>query len=153
MAAVELTDGFADRVVVQTDGLTEPSWLANLTLAPLGLFATGDVDIFQTTSFGTVTDEFLLADIIDINGTAPLQGDFDGNGFVDGADLTDPVLGWQARFGVDLTGADFLVWQRNLGLGVPPLAASVVPEPSSLAILLVGLAGTLLSGRRKLQSD
>jgi hypothetical protein len=42
-------------------------------------------------------------------------GDFDNNGVVDGNDLTDPVLGWQARYGADLDGGDFLDWQRNLG--------------------------------------
>jgi CubicO group peptidase (beta-lactamase class C family) len=42
-------------------------------------------------------------------------GDFDGNGLVDGVDLTHATLGWKARFGDDLDGRDFLIWQRNLG--------------------------------------
>ena len=73
-------------------------------------------------------------------GAPPLPGDFDGDGDVDNNDLTDPVLGWETRFGVDLDGSDFLAWQRDYGIGVPPLVATdSVPEPSGMA-LLVGLA-------------
>ena len=152
-------DDLADRVVVQTANLTEPNWAANFTDF-LGLFISGDVDIFQSASFGTVADEFLLADIIDINGTAPLQGDFDGNTVVEGADL--PL--WQAGFGRasgagigdgdadfdgDADGNDFLIWQRNLGAGAPATAA--VPEPSSLLLLTTCLLGILSGGYGKLR--
>jgi hypothetical protein len=47
--------------------------------------------------------------------TLPLTGDFDNNGVVDNEDLTDPVWGWEARYGADRDGGDFLDWQRNLG--------------------------------------
>jgi hypothetical protein len=45
-------------------------------------------------------------------------------------DLTDPVFGWEARYGIDLDGQDFLDWQVNYG-NVAPVAASTsqVPEP------------------------
>jgi hypothetical protein len=42
-------------------------------------------------------------------------GDFDENGLVNAEDLAHPTLGWKVRFGDDLDGQDFLVWQRNLG--------------------------------------
>jgi parallel beta-helix repeat protein len=64
--------------------------------------------------------------------------DFDGDSDVDGDDLNHPTLGWAARFGTDLDGADFLRWQRDLGFGVPsasPLAA--VPEPRCTSLLFV----------------
>jgi hypothetical protein len=76
----------------------------------------------------------------------PLPGDFK----VDGADLTDPITGWEARFGVDLDGGDFLIWQRNItgpddGLG----AGTVVPKPSTALLLgaLLCMATTIRSKR------
>jgi hypothetical protein len=60
-----------------------------------------------------------------------LPGDFNSDGHVDGLDLTDPTVGWKARFGVDLDGHDFLVWQQNVGAGVAAAATSVVPEPTA----------------------
>jgi hypothetical protein len=62
---------------------------------------------------------------------APIAGDFDSNGLVNAADLTHPTLGWKQRYGNDLDGDDFLVWQR--GLNVPSAAA--VPEPATLAAI------------------
>ncbi|MCA9236811.1 MAG: beta-lactamase family protein [Planctomycetales bacterium] len=65
-------------------------------------------------------------------------GDFDGNGVVNGDDLTDAVLGWNTRFGADLDGGSFLDWQRNLGNGSPIVetrklgAAETVIEPAEL---------------------
>lgn len=47
-------------------------------------------------------------------------GDFDGNGVVNGEDLTHATLGFYARFGDDLDGSDFLVWQRNFGNSLLP---------------------------------
>jgi hypothetical protein len=47
-------------------------------------------------------------------------GDFDSNGVVDGEDLTHATLGFNTRFGDDLDGSDFLVWQRNFGNSLVP---------------------------------
>lgn len=52
--------------------------------------------------------------------TQRLDGDFDGNGTVNGEDLTHPTLGFYARYGEDLDGRDFLTWQRNVGNSVQP---------------------------------
>jgi len=68
-----------------------------------------------------------------------LPGDFDGNFAVNGADLDV----WEAGFGERYFGADFLAWQRNLGMSLPPVAA--VPEPSALVLLVA--AGILLRRR------
>lgn len=74
---------------------------------------------------------------------APIAGDFDGNGTVNGADLSHPTLGWRSRYGTDLDGDDFLVWQRGLNV---PVAASV-PEPTTLSALSA-LAVAFISRRR-----
>ncbi len=68
-----------------------------------------------------------------------LKADFDGDGDVDSNDLTHPTLGWEARYGVDLNGLDFLDWQQEFGTGIPLTPnLSAVPEPN-LGILLLPL--------------
>ena len=75
-----------------------------------------------------------------------VPGDFDGDGDVDGDDLTDPVDGWEARFGNDLNGRDFLTWQRNFGFGTGSVAAiSAIPEPMGTSLLLFGLIGLVIN--------
>jgi hypothetical protein len=98
-----------------------------------------------------------------VNGTlkvvAPtINGDFDGNGFVDSNDLN----GWKAGFGKttgatksqgdadgdgDVDGADFLTWQRGVGQPISTAAGSV-PEPGSF-LLVVGAIVSLAALMRK----
>ncbi len=81
-----------------------------------------------------------------------LPGDFDGNGKVDADDLTHPTLGWQARFGNGLDGADFLTWQREIGSGAGSLASThSVPEPASLWLALMALVPLLFMSRKTSQ--
>jgi hypothetical protein len=75
----------------------------------------------------------------------PQAGDFNGDGTVNAADLTDPATGWKARFGTDLDGNDFLIWQRNLGAGAATTAASSVPEPRAWLMSLVLLSALVWS--------
>ncbi|WP_428308295.1 sulfatase-like hydrolase/transferase [Lacipirellula sp.] len=97
-------------------------------------------------------------------------GDFNGDGIVNSADLSV----WKTAFGTSAAGdangdgvtdgADFMIWQRNNGTGVaygstvatsvaatPAVTASVsaVPEPSSLAMVAIGLATTAVGVARK----
>ena len=77
-------------------------------------------------------------------------GDFNEDGSVDGGDL----FSWREGFDdvgpkshtqgdgdgdMDVDGDDFLIWQRqlNVSFGAAPVA-SAVPEPSALAMVLVG---------------
>jgi hypothetical protein len=90
-------------------------------------------------------------------------GDFDGDGDVDG----DDFLAWQNGFGIasgadlsdgdgdgdgDVDGDDFLIWQNNFGTagGDAALRGLAAPEPSGLAILLIGIvAGGVRSRVRR----
>jgi hypothetical protein len=87
--------------------------------------------------------------------TAPsIPGDFDGNGLVNGADLTK----WKGDYGVNANsdangdgksdGADFLIWQRNFGAGAATVASAAVPEPATAALLL-GAIGLAAVGARR----
>ena len=69
----------------------------------------------------------------------PVNGDFDEDGDVDGADF----LEWQRNPSV----GNLFEWQNNYGMNAP-LAANLtaVPEPSTL--LLAMLMGTLWMGRQ-----
>jgi hypothetical protein len=85
-------------------------------------------------------------------GATATPGDFNGDGLVNSVDLDDPMLGWRARYGVDLDGDDFLEWQRHLGspAGISAIGPNVqaIPEPSTV-ILLGALVGTLIGCSRK----
>jgi hypothetical protein len=71
--------------------------------------------------------------------------DFNADGTVDGEDLAD----WRGDFGVSSTsdadsdGADFLLWQQQLGGSPAVTATTAVPEPNAailaFASLLVGI--------------
>ena len=75
-------------------------------------------------------------------------GDYNQNGVVDGDDLAN----WKAGFGtignatltqgdgdgdLDVDGADFLVWQRQVGSG-PTSTGAAIPEPMTASIAFVG---------------
>jgi hypothetical protein len=87
-----------------------------------------------------------------------LAGDFNEDTFVNVVDLTS----WKTGFGQtgnathhqgdaegdrDVDGADFLLWQRQVGM--TGTATLPVPEPSAFAMAIAG--GTLLAvrGRRR----
>jgi hypothetical protein len=101
------------------------------------------LNLFDSEQTMTISD--FSVEVVDIS----LDGDFNDDGFVDSDDLNDPVLGWKARYGVDLDGNDFLAWQRNLGAGTPTTAtAGAVPEPSMSLLALLGILGGMPFMRR-----
>ena len=92
------------------------------------------------------------------------NGDLNGDGLVNSADLTifdGPGLAGDFDGDGDVDGNDFLVWQRDLGVGAladwqnnygagSPLSASAqaVPEPGVASMLLLS-CGVLLGMRRR----
>jgi hypothetical protein len=105
----------------------------------------GDLLSVSQDSSGELYAMFANGDIKRLIGLTP--GDFDEDGDVDGDDLNDPVLGWAARYGVDLDGRDFLTWQRNFGSSVGSLNSAIsIPEPSTM-LLLSAICATALFRR------
>jgi hypothetical protein len=111
-------------------------------------------------------DALRLSDIIEANTSLAglpenlfyvMFGDFDGNELVDGGDLSQ----WLADFGGDgsssdadgdgdADGADFLMWQRQAGMGVPPSPQTAgVPEPAAAWLAAVAVAAGGLRVRRR----
>ncbi len=95
----------------------------------------------------------------------PLPGDFNEDGHVNGLDLAN----WRANFGRqalsghtqgdadgdrDVDGADYLVWQQQVGLNssVPStIALAAVPEPSAPLLATIAAATLALAGRSNRQ--
>jgi len=69
---------------------------------------------------------------------SPSAGDFDGDGDVDGFDF----LSWQrGESPTPGSSGDLDDWEMNYGMtNIAVAATSAVPEPSTLAIVLVALA-------------
>jgi hypothetical protein len=115
-----------------------PTQIFTLQLA-FGASNIGQLLGFGDDATGELYAFFDNGNVVRLVGLSP--GDFDQDGDVDFNDLSDPVEGWKARFGGDLDGNDFLVWQQHLGQGaaLAPNGA-VVPEPRTLAglALLIG---------------
>lgn len=78
-----------------------------------------------------------------------LPGDFDSDGDVDGTDF----LVWQRGFGAEFGATDLSDWESNYGT-VGGGAAVGVPEPSAVALLVIGLTNVsvLITRRRRSRS-
>jgi hypothetical protein len=96
--------------------------------------------------------------------TQTAAADFDANGYVDSDDLD----AWRTNFGMAggaasthgdadgdgaVTGADFLIWQRQLGGAGFPSPVQSAPEPLSIVLSVLGLGGGQLSRPGRRQQD
>ena len=108
------------------------------------------------------TDLYLYAEINSLKSVVVpiLPGDFDEDGDSDVRDLAE----WRTGFGLagsaihmdgdadgdfDVDGADFLIWQRQVGQGtVSAFSMAAMPEPGAGTLTLVSLAGCGLALRR-----
>lgn len=92
-----------------------------------------------------------------------LSGDFDGDGDVDGDDLSRWQTGYGTSEGAEFSqgdadgngvvdGSDFLIWQRNFGRTaqdpMPEAAHPPVPEPGSSVLLMLGVITYVISSAR-----
>jgi hypothetical protein len=73
----------------------------------------------------------------------PPPGDFNGDYVVNTADLTK----FKSAFGANMTGADFLSWQRGLGTATAVAAAGSVPEPGAALMVLSVIASCYVKRR------
>ena len=105
---------------------------------------------FSTT--GTVgEDNYTLTSLVAPAGVA---GDYNDNGIVDAADYVLWRNGGPLENEVDNPGtvnqADYTAWRARFGNGTGAggaLSGSAIPEPATLACLLIAIAGLLLRGR------
>lgn len=93
--------------------------------------------------------------VIEADGVTGPNGDFDGDGDVDAADLAL----WELDYGQndfsdadgdgDSDGADFLIWQRTITGSLPSSALATVPEPTSLVLLALTGIGSIACRKRQ----
>ncbi len=101
---------------------------------------------------GTVgEDNYTLTSLVAPAGVA---GDYNDNGIVDAADYVLWRNGGPLENEVDSPGtvnqADYTAWRARFGNGTGAggaLSGSAIPEPATLACLLIAIAGLLLRGR------
>lgn len=147
--------------------LIEPSSLeqTDLLLGTIGRYPTGirefDLlgidELLFTDNLHTLTVSLnaMLDEVVQLRVLTILQGDFNGDGDVDGDDFliwenNFPTITGALRFDGDangdgaVDGNDFVLWQRNFML---PAALGQTPEPASLSLLVLGTL-LLLSPRR-----
>jgi hypothetical protein len=75
-----------------------------------------------------------------------LDGDFDCDGDIDGADF----LAWQLGDSPNpLSAADLALWQANYGSGALAASSTAVPEPSTLTLLAIALLGMSYRQRKR----
>lgn len=92
-------------------------------------------------------EEFELYSV-ELGGGIP--GDFSGNGVVDAADYTV----WHDGLGAAYSASDYSVWKANFGQGAGSVSAGIspldaaVPEPVSVVLVGIAIAGLILCGRR-----
>jgi hypothetical protein len=126
-------------------------------LNPTTLTDNSSIDWYDSQTSGTLS--FNSIDIGFGTQTSFAAGDFNESGTVDASDLTAWKMGFGTASGAghgsgdadndgDVDGADFLVWQQQVGQSGATAAASAVPEPAAAVLVLAGL-GMIAGARRR----
>ncbi|MEQ8835221.1 MAG: PEP-CTERM sorting domain-containing protein, partial [Lacipirellulaceae bacterium] len=122
---------------------------STVTIDSIQFFGAGDATIYLDTI--SHNPDGYLAGLV-----ATDPADFDGDGDVDGQDLTQWLGDYGANGDSDANddgnsdGADFLTWQQNFApSGSGALASSAVPEPSTTVLLILAITGTAGSARKR----
>ena len=114
---------------------------ANLQQGDLELPAT-----LITTNFLGGGDEFNTFSNMEVVFTdfQQLPGDFNADGRVDNADY----VSWREGLGTTFSDADFEVWRLALGASAVSPPPASVPEPAAVCLVITGILGIGVSGRR-----
>lgn len=148
----------ADQTLVQltVDGGDAPVGVGYTHAAPTAdTSVTGwqdDVRVYNTALDLAALDAIRLENL---GGGGGNPADFDNSGGVDGLDLAEWKMGFgttgtaakgdgDADADMDVDGADFLIWQRELGAG----AIAAVPEPATGLLFVLAMAACSAAARR-----
>lgn len=135
--------GSGPRLLTEAN-LTGTTEFAVASSTSLGSIYTGGVGGAEDLEFNYLVDGALIQGTVSYVSVPPGDGDFDSDGDVDGIDF----LRWQ-RGDSPNNGSpgDLALWQANYP--GPLSAVSAVPEPTSVVLVGIGLAGLAFTSRRR----
>jgi hypothetical protein len=146
--------GFSAFGIVLGDGMDVVDAIGDLPIPTDFAFSIGSPfnDLPLRNFSGTAINDIRVEHTVTVNSVSELTtlpGDFDLDGTVGDDDLSILETGYGITAGAylddgdadmdgDVDGADFLIWQENLGATSPLSSINSVPEPATLLLLFLG---------------